>query len=76
MSAGYQSVTAAATPPPDRYEEACAWCGATPLSCLACEECREFFCTQEHHAEYLEAEAADLRRQNACRERIQEGAVS
>jgi len=50
------------------FRETCAWCGATPGSCIACIECCELFCTEVCHVEYLEQEQADLRRVNACRE--------
>lgn len=44
--------------------EVCAWCGRVPLSCIACIECFELFCSQTCHQEFVHDE--DEQRSNAA----------
>jgi hypothetical protein len=70
VSAVHVGPTPAAAAPPatavgDRIVvETCRWCGAVPLSCIACVECLQFFCTPACHDEFLHDEEEAWRQRN------------
>jgi hypothetical protein len=56
--------------PPAPVVEACSWCGSAVLSCLACVECLEMFCSQACHAEFCREEDAARARRNRAAEMV------